>query len=67
MVLPLRSDEIIEAMVMINCGESASVQTRHIFRESLRSLVRLAKLEHGAELRFKLSRPSVPQDNKTVH
>ncbi len=67
MLLTLRSDEVIEAMVMITCGESASAQARHFYRESLRSLVRLAKVEHGAELRFKLSRPMKSPDKTTVH
>jgi hypothetical protein len=67
MLLPLHSDEVIEALVMMNCGESASAQARHLYRESLRSLVRLAKVEHGAELRFKLSRPNMKPDKNTVH
>lgn len=52
---------------MISCGESASSQTRHFYRESLRSLVRLAKVEHGAELRFKLNRPAPPMDDPIIH
>ena len=49
MLQPLRSDDVIEALVMVNCGESATVQARHVFRESLRSLVRLAKTEGNEE------------------
>ena len=67
MVPPLRSDEVIEALVMINCGDSASAQARHLYRESLRSLVRLAKVEHGAELRFKLSRSTASKEDTTLH
>ena len=55
MLALLRSDDLIDALVIMNCGDAASAQARHIYRESLRSLVRLAKAERNAELRLTLT------------
>lgn len=49
LLLPVCSDDVIEALVMVACGENGSSQTRHFYRESLRNLVRLAKMEHAKE------------------
>ncbi len=47
-----KSEDLIEAMVIVTCGEASSAQARHLYRETLRSLVRLVKAEHSAELQF---------------
>ncbi|HEX2529866.1 MAG TPA: hypothetical protein VHK70_00165 [Burkholderiaceae bacterium] len=48
--LPLCSDDIVEALVVAACGNSATAQQKHLYRESLRSLVRLAKAEQTQEM-----------------
>lgn len=45
------SDEVIEAVIRAACGENASARVRYFYRESLRNLVRIAKLERTAELK----------------
>ncbi|MDF3035304.1 MAG: hypothetical protein K0S28_578, partial [Paucimonas sp.] len=40
-------DEIVQA----KCGEDSSAAQRHLFRESLRALVRFARAEQLAEIR----------------
>ncbi len=52
MLSPHRSDDVIEALVHVACGETASVQVKHIYRESLRNLVRLAKAERTQEMKI---------------
>lgn len=54
LLLPLCSDDVIEALVMIACGENGSSQTKHFYRESLRNLVRLAKAEYAREADMEL-------------
>ena len=56
MLALLQSADIIEALVIMNCGDSATAQARHYYRESLRNLVRLAQAERNAELRLNLNR-----------
>ncbi len=46
----LHSDEFIEAVIRATYGENASPRVYYLYRESLRSLVRLAKIEHASEL-----------------
>lgn len=57
---PVCSDEVIEALVVVACGHTASVQAKHIYRESLRNLVRLAKAEQTQETKLGLHR--LPND-----
>ena len=56
MLVPLHSEDVIDALVIMNCGDFATAQARHVYRESLRNLVRLAKAESNAELRLNLNR-----------
>lgn len=51
MSLEICSDEVIEAVISAAVGENASARMRYLYRESLRNLVRIAKLEHTAELK----------------
>lgn len=67
MRLPLRSDDVIEALVLVNCGESATLQARHLYRETLRSLVRLAKTEGSDDLKRHLLRIQPVYDENTLH
>jgi len=46
----LNTDDVIENLVELTCGETATVQDRHIYRESLRNLVRLAKVEQKHQI-----------------
>lgn len=40
---------MIEELVAAKCGESASLREKHVFREALIGLVRLAKVEFASE------------------
>ncbi len=51
----LDSDIVIEGLVDATM-ESAGLRERHIFRENLRSLVRLAKAEQVAEIKANVKR-----------
>lgn len=51
MSLEICSDEVIEAVISAAVGENASARVRYLYRESLRNLVRIAKLEHTAEMK----------------
>lgn len=52
----LDSDIVIESLVAAILNESADARERHIFRENLRSLVRLAKAEQVAEIKANVRR-----------
>jgi hypothetical protein len=41
---------MIEELVDAKCGDAASLRERHVFREALTGLVRLAKVEHALEM-----------------
>lgn len=45
------TDSVIENLVAATLGEQASVRERHVFREALRGLVRLAKSEQVVEIK----------------
>lgn len=45
------SDEVIADLIDVVCGEQASARERHLYREALLSLVRLAKAEQMYEMR----------------
>ncbi|WP_148415517.1 hypothetical protein [Noviherbaspirillum massiliense] len=47
----LNTEVMIEAMVDAACPEDASSREKHIYRQMLMSLVRLAKSEHAAEMK----------------
>ena len=48
------TDAMIEDLVNVTCGEQASEREKHMYREALRSLVRLAKVEQRFEMRSDL-------------
>ncbi len=62
-----RSDDVIEALVHVACGETASVQVKHIYRESLRNLVRLAKAESTQELKADFDQLLAENDRHLLH
>lgn len=41
----LDTDQVIESLIVATLGEDATVRQKYMYRESLRSLVRLAKSE----------------------
>lgn len=45
------TDSVIENLVAATLGEQASIRERHVFREALRGLVRLAKSEQVVEIK----------------
>ena len=47
----LDTDQVIEALVSATAGEEVTARQRHILRENLRSLVRLAKAEQIVEIK----------------
>jgi hypothetical protein len=64
---PRCSDDVIEALVLVACGETASVQAKHIYRESLRNLVRLAKAERTQEMKLDASLLSANYNERMLH
>lgn len=56
------SDEVIEDLVNVTCGEHASSRERHVYREALRSLVRLAKAEQMYEMKVDVQTLMAPTD-----
>ncbi|HYD63100.1 MAG TPA: hypothetical protein VEC35_22290 [Noviherbaspirillum sp.] len=52
----LDSDDVIENLITATLGECASARQRHVFRESLRGLVRLAKAEQIVEIKASVRR-----------
>lgn len=50
------SDDLIENLITATLGETASLRQQHLYRESLRSLVRLAKSEQIAEIKSNVRR-----------
>jgi len=52
----LDSDAVIESLIAATLPASASVRERHIFKENLRSLVRLAKAEQVVEIKASVRR-----------
>lgn len=58
----LNTEIVIDNLVAAACGENASAQARHVYREALRGLVRLAKSEQMLEIKTsvdKLTGPAV--------
>lgn len=52
----LDTDDVIENLVTATVGEDAPARQRHLFRENLRSLVRLAKAEQVMEIKANVRR-----------
>ncbi|RZI42245.1 hypothetical protein EGT07_13575 [Herbaspirillum sp. HC18] len=52
----LDTDVVIESLIAATMGENASARERHIFRENLRSLVRMAKAEQVVEIKDNVRR-----------
>ena len=67
MLVPLHSEDVIEALVIMNCGDATTAQAKHMYRESLRSLVRLAKAERNVELRVNLNRIITTHAQSALH
>jgi hypothetical protein len=64
---PRCSDDVIEALVLVAFGETASDRAKHIYRESLRNLVRLAKAERTQEMQIDLAHLHAEQDEHILH
>jgi len=45
------TDAVIETLVTVTLGDNAGARERHVYRESLRSLVRMAKAEQVMEIK----------------
>jgi hypothetical protein len=60
------SDEVIEALVMLNCGEHGSSREKFLFRESLRNLVRLAKAEEAEAMMMAMYQVQSAHDDENV-
>jgi hypothetical protein len=60
---PLSSDDLIEALVKLHCGEENSARTKYLLRESLRNLVRLARIEEAELLLGQLRRSPAPGES----
>lgn len=56
----LNTEVVIEALVAANCGEDGSARERHLYRQALLSLVRLAKSEQIAEMKASAERLAAP-------
>ena len=54
----LETDEVIENLVAVMLGENASARDKHLYRENLRSLVRLAKSEQVMEIKASVRKVS---------
>lgn len=52
----LDTDDVIENLITATLSEDAPARQRHLFRESLRSLVRLAKAEQVVEIKTNVRR-----------
>lgn len=63
----LNSDDVIENLVELTCGETATAQDRHIYRESLRNLVRLARVEQEQQIRLDLFHINTVSESDVLH
>jgi hypothetical protein len=63
----LSSDDIIETLVTLHCGQDSSLRDKHIFRESLRNLVRLAKAEETGTLLMQPYQHLPTHDTNVLH
>jgi hypothetical protein len=53
---PLDSEQVIESLVAATLGDEATLREQYIYRENLRSLVRLAKSEQVVEIKENVRR-----------
>jgi hypothetical protein len=60
------SDDVIESLISATLGEQAGARERHLYRESLRSLVRLAKAEQVVEIKASVKRLTGVLDNQNA-
>ncbi len=61
------SDDVIEKLVTANCGLQGCARERHMFREALRNLVRLAKVEEAEALRMGIYPLGMTFDETVLH
>ena len=61
------SDDVIENLVDLTCGETATAKDRHVYRESLRNLVRLAKAEQKQQIRMELYQINTSIESDVLH
>lgn len=61
------SDEVIESLVVVKCGLDGSAREKHVFREALRNLVRLAKVEEAEALRLGVYPLIMTADETVLH
>lgn len=60
------TEELIEELVAVTCGDTASEREKRVFTDTLRGLVRLAKAEQMLELRTDVKKlTELPSD--TLH
>jgi hypothetical protein len=52
----LNTENVIEDLVAVSCGDNASEHQKHIYRETLRSLVRLAKSEQMRDIKMSVEK-----------
>lgn len=52
----LDTDDVIENLITATLSEDVDMRQRHLFRENLRNLVRLAKAEQVAEIKANVRR-----------
>ena len=52
MVTQYSTDTVIEEMVAATYGDTVSARQKHMYREALRALVRLAKAEQMRDMRM---------------
>jgi hypothetical protein len=50
------TDQAIENLVTVHCGDYGTARDRHLYRETLRSLARLAVGEHALNLKKDLDK-----------
>lgn len=50
------TEDAVRELVFANCGAHATARDKYIFREALRSLVRLAKAEQMLEVRASIKK-----------
>jgi hypothetical protein len=51
MKMTFHTETVIEELVTATCGKDASIRDKHVYREALRGLVRLAKSEQLREMK----------------
>jgi hypothetical protein len=54
----ITTDVVIEKLVVATCRDTTTLREKHIYREALRGLVRLAKSEHMLEMKANVDRLS---------